>query len=236
MQGNWYMELGRSSFINRRKMAIFGAAMTGLALTASSCSAPDSDILGPDSTYPSAVNTPNPEITADTPPEEPDCDKPEDDGEKIICTAEKYKGIYYRFGGAHDLTIDEYNKGCPDPKNPKNNKPHKFPNSDKPWGRGNPSPCGFDSTGFMWVVLNNALDTDHPHELAADLPRDKNFKTVHPDKVKRGDIGVIPGQHAEFVRYKKDDVAYTIGVRRTGTAVSHGAGKFPIYMRYVPVK
>jgi len=142
---------------------------------------------------------------------------------KILCEAEAYTGIYYRWGGGHQ-GYSNFVAGCPDPSNPPNNQPTGSP-PDPTDGNlsGNPSPCATDCSGLIDIAVQAAFGTDLNGAAVQGLETDTtNWKEISIESVQPGDIVVRTTEHVEIVDHydPSTKTLYTFGSHETGTQTS----------------
>lgn len=229
------MERGQFGIFNRQSLAAAGALMAGLVLATGGCSAeqnsPDDIPTSGLSPVPTIESWPTPEAIP-----EPDCDKPATDGERLLCTAEDFTGVYYRWGGGHAVTITDFFNDCPNPKEPENNRPH---GSDARTHNGNPSPCGVDSSGLVRVVAGKAMKREYPETVVMTLRADRNnWKRVPSRDLQPGDLAIKGYEHVAFVRHanQESNTLYTFEATRTGAPIGPTMRKldnFDMYLRYI---
>lgn len=141
---------------------------------------------------------------------------------KILCEAEAYNGIYYRWGGGHEA-YSTFVAACPDPSNPPNNQPTGSPPDPSDGGlSGNPSPCATDCSGLVDIATQAAFGTNLHGEAVGGLETDPNWKSVPITTVQPGDIVVRTTEHVEIVDHydPASKVLYTFGSHETGTKTS----------------
>jgi hypothetical protein len=147
----------------------------------------------------------------------PDCNAATGDT-KILCEAEKYKGIYYEWDGGHQ-GISAFTAGCPDPSNPPNNQPHGGPVNGDPAGvSGNPSPCATDCSGLVSIAVSEAFGQNYTWSVAGSMQgAGANFwQSIPISNAKAGDIVTTP-EHVEIVDHVSGGTVYTFGSHQTGT-------------------
>lgn len=137
---------------------------------------------------------------------------------KILCEAEKYQGIYYRWGGGHQ-GYSAFIAGCPNPANAPDNQPTGSPPDPTDNGlSGNPSPCATDCTGLVSIALDEAFNQDYIWTVNGTMQGDgaQYWKQIPIEQATAGDI-VTTQDHVEIVDHVSGNTVYTFGSHETGT-------------------
>lgn len=157
----------------------------------------------------------------------------------ILNAAERWQGIWYKFGGAHAEGPTNFFQNCPDPSNPPKNPPNESGGD-----AGNPNACAVDCSSlvslavdmaygqkFMWIV-------DETTGLMEDSKVSPDWKSVPITQAVPGDIVTRPGHVEIFISYNaKQGTVDTFGAHHTGTIVSErtdvGASYYTQAFEYV---
>jgi N-acetylmuramoyl-L-alanine amidase len=153
---------------------------------------------------------------------------------KLLCEAQRYKGVYYTWSGGHGITYENFKKKCPDPTNPPNNQPHGGTASQH---NGNPSPCGLDCSGLVHMAEAAAFGKEED-QVVGGYYTSGNWKKISLSEVQPGDIAVIGVDHVEIVE------SYTAGSSKITTfgepstgkqarSATQGTGAWTGYFRYI---
>lgn len=154
-------------------------------------------------------------------------------GARLLCIAQKYEGVYYKWGGGHGIHYRDFKDACPNPQHPRNNHPY---GATAYYHNGNPSPCGVDCSGLISMVVDEAFDRDKDWVVGALKNDTKNWKEIPKHKAKAGDIVTIgANEHVEFVRFMRNGVAHTFGAHRTGKKIDgdRSIGMYDSAYRYI---
>jgi hypothetical protein len=141
----------------------------------------------------------------------------------ILCEAELWNGVYYEFGGGHELSgYKEFADKCPDPSNPPDNQAHGGPSIDGGLS-GNPSPCGVDCSTLVSFALDAALNQNYIWSVSSSAIMEGSgaqyWKQVPISGAQPGDIVTLVDAtgHVEVVDHVSGGTIYTMGARETGT-------------------
>lgn len=153
---------------------------------------------------------------------------------KLLCEAQRYKGVYYKWGGGHGITYENFKKSCPDPTNPPNNQKN---GASAAAHNGNPSPCGLDCSGLVHMALAAAFGKEED-TVVAGYYSSGNWKKISLSEVKPGDLAVKGTEHVEIVEsYTPGSSKITaFGEPSTGKAarsLEQSTSAWTGYFRYV---
>jgi hypothetical protein len=139
---------------------------------------------------------------------------------KILCEAQPYNGIYYRWGGGHQ-GYKAFVAGCPDPTNPPNNHPSGAVSDPTNGGlSGNPSPCATDCSGLVSVAVSAAFNRDVTWTVSSLEGDGANWKKISKTDIQAGDVLVKGNDHVEIVDHAQGSSVSTFGSHKTGTKTS----------------
>lgn len=159
-------------------------------------------------------------------------------GATILCAAQKYKGIYYEYGGGHQ-GYDAYKTGCPDPQHPPDNQPTGGPSLDG-GESGNPSPCGLDCSSLVSMAVDDAFDQKFSWSVATMQADTKNWQKLGSvSDAQPGDIVTVGSEHVEIFVSSTGGGVNTFGAHYTGTrtgASSADANYYDAAYRYIGSK
>lgn len=134
---------------------------------------------------------------------------------KILCEAQAFNGIYYRWGGGHQ-GYDAFIKGCPDPTQATNNHPHGSPSDPTNGGlSGNPSACAVDCSGLVSMSVDMAFGVKI-NESTTTERTSGNWKRISPGQATAGDIFQPESGHVEIVDHIVGNTIHAFGAHRTG--------------------
>ncbi len=162
---------------------------------------------------------------------------PYENGERLVCEARFFTGIYYKWAGGHwpvpgQKTYADFVAQCPDPTNPPNNKPDGA--KSNVFHHQNPSPCGVDCSGLVAVAVNRAFGQNVTWNVAGIKSNKKYWKKVGTPKL--GDVATRGANtHVEFVlSYNSGNgIVKTFGSHTGGKRIGESSGKYDSYYRYV---
>ena len=138
---------------------------------------------------------------------------------KILCEAEPYAGVYYRWGGGHGA-YNTFVAGCPNPSNPPNNQPHGSPPDPTDNNQsGNPSPCATDCSGLVSIAVDAAFGQNFSWSVGSLESDTTNWQPIQEAEVRPGDVVVKAAEHIEIVDHYDASTGslYTFGSHDTGT-------------------
>jgi hypothetical protein len=143
---------------------------------------------------------------------------------KILCEAEPYNGIYYRWGGAHQ-GYDAFVQGCPDPSNPPDppgNHAHGAPADPTNGGlSGNPSPCATDCSGLVSIAVDAAFNKRFMWSVSSLESDSANWRRITFSQIQPGDVLTQGDHHVEIVDQRMGGgLVETFGSHETGTRTS----------------
>lgn len=131
---------------------------------------------------------------------------------KILCEAQKYKGIWYQLDGGHQ-GYDAYKRGCPDPTHPANNQAS---GSGGP-NNGNPSPCAVDCSSLVSLAVDDAFGQKF-NWVVADIVGDRaHWQKIDLSKAQPGDVVTVDTEHVEIFVSLSGKTIHTFGAHHTGT-------------------
>ncbi len=153
-----------------------------------------------------------------------DCNAPAGTG-RILCAARRYTGIYYHFGGGHDVGVAQFRKQCPDPTKVRSTA-------------ADPGPCRLDCSGLASMAINDAFGQSFMRVVSGFTNDSKNFKQISINEVQPGDLATRTTEHIEIVvSYNPSSKKLvTFGTRETGTPasqVNRSASDYDRFWRYV---
>jgi len=147
---------------------------------------------------------------------------------RILCDAERYKGIWYYYGGAHQGRA-AYVAGCPNPASPPNNQASGKIAIDGT--SGNPSPCATDCSGLVSMAVDDVFNQTFDWVVAditnsPDWRKDSSVSAAQP-----GDVVTVGTEHIEiFVSYNPNNGSVnTFGSHETGTQTGPSVGAAGYY-------
>lgn len=149
----------------------------------------------------------------------PNCQTAASGNAAILCEAEQFKGVYYRWGGGHQ-GFSAFKQGCPDPSNPPDNKPNGGPNG------GNPSPCAVDCSGLVSMAVDAAFQQNYEFSVSdtgiIEGSGSQFWKMENVSQAQPGDIVTLSNAtgHVEVVDHVSGNTMNTFGTREVGTAAS----------------
>jgi hypothetical protein len=158
-----------------------------------------------------------------------DCSNPTGNGgdEAILCDAEQYNGIYYRFGGGHVPYNPDFKTQCPDPvaaAASSTNQPSGAPPADGDPASGNPSPCATDCSGLVSVAMSQAFGQNYEESVAPDGTMEGtdagNWVQIPIAQAQPGDVVTKADGtgHVEIVEQVSGQNITTFGSHYTGSA------------------
>lgn len=136
---------------------------------------------------------------------------------KILCNAQAYNGVYYKWGGGHN-GYTNFIKTCPDPSNPPNNQPNGGSDSHN----GNPSPCGVDCSGLVSIAVSAAFGVDKTWTVKTMQQDTTDWKEIPINNVQSGDVVTREDDHVEIVDHYDPTTRklYVFGAHKTGDKTS----------------
>lgn len=134
----------------------------------------------------------------------------------ILNTAQRFKGIWYKFGGGHESPTT-FEQNCPDPSNPPKDPPNEANIPD-----GNPNVCAVDCSSLVSLAVDLAYNQKFMwivDEGTGVMSEPQYWKSVPVAQAVAGDIVTRPGHVEILVKYHNGEVD-TFGAHHTGTLVS----------------
>jgi len=132
----------------------------------------------------------------------------------ILCEAQKYDGIYYKFGGGHSA-YTTFRQGCP---------VASVSGAAAASTAGSPGPCATDCSGLVTVAVNAAFGQKYAWTSSNSDGRmigagAESWRSITISQAQPGDIVTrsATGAHVEIVDHVDGSKIYTFGSHRTGT-------------------
>lgn len=137
---------------------------------------------------------------------------------KILCEAQQYNGIWYRYAGGHQ-GYSAFIAGCPDPSNPPDNHPHGAAIVAGDDNSGNPSPCATDCSGLVSIATDEAFNQNYMWVVEDYVMQGAGAQYWHEIPIAQAQPGDIVTlyEHVEIVDHVSGSTIYTFGSHETGT-------------------